>query len=57
MDQVATDPGLCRHLEIEIQTWDILPAEERTVAVPDQIAADYEWLLARLQQRGLRPAP
>lgn len=57
MDQVATDPGLCRHLEIEIQTWDILPAEERTVAVPDQIAADYEWLLTRLQQRGLRPAP
>jgi len=46
---------LCHHLEIEAQNWDLLPLERRQRPLPDQIAADYAWVLTRLTERGLTP--
>jgi hypothetical protein len=55
LDLIAADPSLCHHLEIEAQNWDLLPLERRQRPLPDQIAADYAWVLTRLTERGLTP--
>ncbi|MGA4577539.1 metabolite traffic protein EboE [Limisphaera sp. VF-2] len=55
LDLVAAEPSLCRHLEIETQTWEVLPPEHRQRTLPDQIAADYAWVLTRLNERGVTP--
>ncbi len=36
------------HLEIETYTFDVLPPEMRVAAIETSIAAEYEWVLARL---------
>jgi len=56
LDELAGDPDLCRHLEIEVQTWDILPVDQRMASLADQMAADHAWLLTRMHQRGIRVA-
>lgn len=53
LDVLQADPALCPHLEIETYTWDVLPPEIKTARVTDQIVAEYQWVLARLRQRGL----
>lgn len=55
LDLLAADPTLCRHLEIESQTWDLMPADQRLLSLPDQLAAEYAWVLSRLQERGILP--
>lgn len=53
MDLLAAEPSLCRHLEMETYTWEVLPAELREGDVVDQLEREYEWTLGELRSRGL----
>ena len=53
MDLLQADPGLCSHLEMETYTWEVLPPEFKSRDVVEQLAAEYEWTLGRLAERGL----
>ena len=54
LDVLAADPKLCSHLEMETYTWEVLPLELKARSVVEQLAAEYNWTLARLKERGLR---
>lgn len=45
---LSAEPGLCRHLEMETYTWEVLPASLKRQDVVDQIAREYRWALAHL---------
>lgn len=53
LDMLKADPALCRHLEMETYTWEVLPPGLKDRNVVDQLAAEYEWTLKRLAERGL----
>lgn len=53
LDILAASPELCRHLEMETYTWEVLPPELKSQNVVDQLTAEYGWTLARLKERGL----
>jgi hypothetical protein len=53
LDVLKTEPGLCRHLEMETYTWEVMPAELKSRNVVDQLAGEYAWCLERLRFRGL----
>lgn len=53
LDLLAAEPNLCNHLEMETSTWELLPPELKDRELVDQLAAEYEWILARLAERGL----
>ena len=53
LDLLGANPQLCAHLEMETYTWEVLPPELKAQNVADQLAGEYEWTLARLQERGL----
>ena len=53
LDLLAANPKLCSHLEMETYTWEVLPPELKAQSVVDQLAAEYEWTLGRLKERGL----
>jgi hypothetical protein len=53
LDALQAGPNLCSHLEMETYTWQVLPPEWRSRSVVDQLAAEYEWALLELRQRGL----
>ncbi len=53
LDLLQQDPALCKHLEMETYTWEVLPEEMRTGDVVDQVVKEYRWTLAELQARGL----
>ena len=55
MDALAGNPGLCSHIEMETYTWEVLPPELKNRNVVDQLVGEYEWTLARLAERGIRP--
>ncbi len=52
LDWLAQNPKLCSHLEMETYTWEVLPPEWKSRSVVEQLAAEYEWTLARLAERG-----
>ena len=52
-DFVAANPGLCRHLEMETYTWEVLPDSLRAQCIEEQLTAEYRWMLDELTQRGL----
>ncbi|MGD0745727.1 MAG: metabolite traffic protein EboE [Verrucomicrobiota bacterium] len=54
LDWLAENPKLCSHLEMETYTWEVLPPELKARGVVGQLAAEYDWTLARLAERGLR---
>jgi hypothetical protein len=54
LDYLAKDPTVCRHLEMETYTWEVLPDNLRSGDVVDQIIREYEWTLAELENRGLK---
>ena len=54
LDILAANPDLCRHLEMETYTWEVLPEDLRTGDVVDQIVREYDWTLSELSKRGLR---
>ena len=53
LDLLAENPNLCSHLEMETYTWEVLPPELKSRSVVEQLAAEYEWTLAGLAERGL----
>jgi hypothetical protein len=53
LDFLAANPECCAHLEMETYTWEVLPGGLKQRDVVDQLAAEYEWTLARLTERGL----
>ena len=53
LDILSQMPQLCSHLEMETYTWEVLPPELRSHTVVDQVAAEYEWTLGQLRDRGL----
>ena len=53
LDLLAQNPKVCPHLEMETYTWEVLPPELKSQSVVDQLAAEYDWTLARLKERGL----
>ena len=53
LDLLAENPKLCSHLEMETYTWEVLPTELKSRSVVDQLAAEYDWTLAQLKERGL----
>jgi hypothetical protein len=53
LDWLVQNPQLCPHLEMETYTWEVLPPELKTQTVVEQLAAEYDWTLARLAERGL----
>ena len=53
LDLLAEDPNLCSHLEMETYMWEALPPELRNRSLVDRLVAEYEWVLARLVERGL----
>jgi len=55
LDALAREPGRCSHLEMETYTWEVLPPELKNRNVVDQLAAEYQWTLGQLEQRGLAP--
>ena len=52
MDELAADPTLCSHLEMETYTWEVMPGEMKRDIV-EQLAGEYAWTLRELAQRGL----
>ena len=50
---LAANPKLCSQLEMETYTWEVLPPESKARNVVGQRAAEYDWTLARLAERGL----
>lgn len=53
LDFLVENPGICTHLEMETYTWEVLPPELKDRDVVDQLAAEYNWTLAILKERGL----
>ncbi|HXT11110.1 MAG TPA: metabolite traffic protein EboE [Candidatus Angelobacter sp.] len=53
LDLLATNPGICSHLEMETYTWEVLPENLKDRDVVEQIAAEYDWTLENLRKRGL----
>ncbi|HEV2694254.1 MAG TPA: metabolite traffic protein EboE, partial [Verrucomicrobiae bacterium] len=52
-DELAVNPQLCSHLEMETYTWEVLPAELKSQSVVEQLAQEYRWTLKQLGERGL----
>ncbi len=55
LDLLKAEPALCSHLEMETYTWEVMPAGMKNRSVVDQLAAEYEWCLRELRERGLAP--
>ena len=53
LDILAQKPEICSHLEMETYTWEVLPPALKSQNVVDQLAAEYEWTLDQLRERGL----
>src|SRR6185437_4323206 len=53
LDLLAANPGVCSHLEMETYTWEVLPENLKDRDVVEQIAAEYDWTLENLRERGL----
>lgn len=53
MDYLGAQPGLCSHIEMETYTWEVLPPEFKNRSVVDSLAAEYDWTLRNLRERGL----
>jgi hypothetical protein len=55
LEYLRRHPGLCAHLEMETYTWEVMPPEMKNRSVVDQLAAEYDWTLPRLAERGFAP--
>jgi hypothetical protein len=53
LDILGENPGLCSHLEMETCNWEVLPPDLRDRDPAEQLAAEYDWTLAQLSERGL----
>ena len=53
IDLLAENPNLCRHIEMETYTWEVLPGGLKNRNVVDQLADEYAWTLDKLRARHL----
>jgi hypothetical protein len=53
LDILSQMPQLCAHLEMETYTWEVLPPDLKSQTVVEQVAAEYDWTLAQMRERGL----
>jgi len=53
LDVLAGEPGMCRHLEMETYTWEVMPGAMKNRDVVTQLVGEYEWTLKELGRRGL----
>lgn len=53
IDLLAREPNLCKHIEMETYTWEVLPADLKNRSVVDQLADEYSWTLQRMRAAGL----
>lgn len=53
IDLLAENPSLCRHIEMETYTWEVLPGGLKNRNVVDQLADEYAWTLDKLRARNL----
>ncbi len=51
--EVAKNPGMCRHFEMETYTWEVLPADLQSSDVVEQLVAEYKWCLGEFSKAGL----
>jgi sugar phosphate isomerase/epimerase len=52
---LAAEPQLCRHLEMETYTWQVLPEGLKSRDVAQQIVGEYRWTLEHLAKNGFVP--
>lgn len=55
LDILAKEPTLCPHIEMETYTWEVMPDTMKKRNVVDQLVNEYEWTLAELARRGIKP--
>ncbi|MGI9242597.1 MAG: metabolite traffic protein EboE [Verrucomicrobiales bacterium] len=53
LDVLAGDRELCKHLEMETYTWEVMPAEMHSGDVVDQLEREYIWTLDEMRGRRL----
>ena len=53
LDVLAADRSLCKHLEMETYTWEVMPAAMHSDDVVDQLEKEYGWTLEEMSARGL----
>jgi hypothetical protein len=53
-DILSARPDLCSHAEMETYTWEVLPPEIKQRDVVEQLVAEYQWTLARWNERANR---
>ena len=52
LDWLSGNSDLCKHLEMETYTWEVLPPALRSSQVVEQIIKEYQWTLHALSERG-----
>ncbi len=53
LDVLAGDRDLCKHLEMETYTWEVMPQEMHSEDVVDQLEREYAWTLGEMRARQL----
>jgi hypothetical protein len=53
---LASNPGLCSHLEMETYTWEVMPPELKNRSVVEQLVGEYDWTLEQLGAAGIAQA-
>lgn len=52
LDWLQAHPAVCRHLEMETYTWEVLPSDLQ-LGIEEQLVREYAWTLEALASRGL----
>ena len=47
---MSSDPEMCKHLEMETYTWEVLPNSMQSNSVVDQLSLEYDWTLNSLRE-------
>ena len=47
---LSSDPEMCKHLEMETYTWEVLPNSMQSNSVVDQLSLEYDWTLNSLRE-------
>lgn len=53
LDVLGGNRDLCKHLEMETYTWEVMPPELHSDDVVDQLVKEYAWTLGELSARGM----
>lgn len=54
LDFLSENPAMCRHLEMETYTWEVLPEGLKSATVEEQLEREYAWCLGAFDARGMR---